>query len=73
MELVQKFVEKKLQQQGQTLEMVENCAWESSKISHFLVLFLLFFCFSFFFYAFFDILLMFHFFVVFFSFFLLAA
>ena len=36
MELVNNFVQKKLQQQRQTLEIVEDFAWKSSEISHFL-------------------------------------
>ena len=46
MEIFEDFVEKKLHQQRQTLDTVEDFAWKSSKISYFTFLFIFsFFCF----------------------------
>ena len=67
------FRRKKLQQQRQTLEIVEDCAWKSSKISMFFSFFL-FFLPSFFHFSFMFQLFIFHVFFLFsFSFFLFCV
>ena len=86
MEIVQDFVEQTYRQQRQTLEIVEDFAWTSSKISHFSFLhvfvFFLFFSFFVFFSAFvfifeiffiFSKICFFHFFRLFFIFLVVRA